>query len=149
MPKVLHRELRFKIIDRCLRDTRRRHTIATLTDACNRTLWDCYGIRVSRRTLQYDISILRRPPYNIELDADLLRLGYYRYADSNCEVPFLDASPVPSSQPVIVTIRTTQQYLSQIEDAIFALSPQAELLTPEPLRQHLLARLKDACAIYQ
>ena len=43
-----------------------------------------YGTVISLRTIQYDISILRKPPFNIELDESLLKRGVYRYFDTDC-----------------------------------------------------------------
>lgn len=84
MPRIIHRHIRFEVIDRCLRDSRREYHIRDLLDECNRTMMETYGTVISLCTIQYDISILRKPPFGIELDEDLLRRGVYRYFDTNC-----------------------------------------------------------------
>ena len=47
-------------------------------------MMECYGTTISLRSMQYDISILRKPPFSIELDEGLLKRGVYRYEDVNC-----------------------------------------------------------------
>lgn len=84
MPRIIHRHIRFQVIDRCLRDTRREYHIHDLLDECNRVMRQSYGTVISLRTIQYDISILRKPPFNIELDESLLKRGVYRYFDTDC-----------------------------------------------------------------
>ena len=90
MPRIIHRHIRFMVIDRCLRDTHRQYRIHDLLYECNRTMMQVYDTTISLRTIQYDISMLRNPPFNIELDEVLLRQGVYRYADTNCKrSPFM------------------------------------------------------------
>ena len=84
MPHIIHRHIRFQVIDRCLRDTRREYHIRDILDECNRTMQETYGTVISLRTIQYDISILRKAPFNIELDEELLKHGVYRYFDTGC-----------------------------------------------------------------
>lgn len=87
MPRIIHRHIRFIVIDRCLRDTRKQYKIHDILNECNRTMMQIYGTTISLRTVQYDISILRKPPFCIELDDVLLRRGIYRYADTSCKRP--------------------------------------------------------------
>lgn len=84
MPRIIYRHIRFQVIDRCLRDPRREYHIRDLLEECNRTMMETYGTVISLRTIQYDISILRKPPFGIELDEGLLKRGVYRYYDINC-----------------------------------------------------------------
>ncbi len=84
MPRIIHRHIRFQVIDRCLRDTRREYHIRDILDECNKAMQETYGTVISLRTIQYDISILRKPPFCIELDEKLLKGGIYRYFDTEC-----------------------------------------------------------------
>ncbi len=84
MPHIIHRHIRFQVIDRCLRDSRREYHIRDILDECNKTMQKTYGTVISLRTIQYDMSILRNPPFNIELDEALLKRGVYRYYDTEC-----------------------------------------------------------------
>ena len=53
--------IRYKTIDRCLRNSYRRWTIEDLVDACSDALYDMEGIRkrISLRTVQGDIQMMR------------------------------------------------------------------------------------------
>lgn len=61
MPVNKNALLRYKIIDRCLRNRYRRWTIEDLVDEISEALYDMEGIRkgISLRTVQNDIQIMR------------------------------------------------------------------------------------------
>ena len=150
MPRILYRDLRFRIIDRCLRDSHTQHTIASLTEACNRTLTASYGVRVSRRTVQYDISILRNTPYNIELNQTLLRQGIYRYADINCTVDFLaDSHNATPPRETLCTIKIKEHALPEFEQIVFQMGNNIEVVAPSHLRQKIKTRLQSTIEKYE
>ena len=61
MPVNKNALIRYKIIDRCLRNKYRRWTLDDLVEACSDALYDMEGIikGVSMRTVQADIQIMR------------------------------------------------------------------------------------------
>lgn len=87
MPRVLHRYLRFAMIDRCLRDSSHEYHIGDIHEECNRIMMQMYGTSISRRTVQYDLCILQQPPFCIDLDEKLRERGVYRYSNVNCPKP--------------------------------------------------------------
>lgn len=62
MPANKNALIRYKTIDKCLRNKYRRWTIEGLVEVCSNALYDCEGITndVSMRTVQSDIQIMRR-----------------------------------------------------------------------------------------
>lgn len=61
MPANKNALIRYKTIDRCLRNRYRRWTLDDLVDACSDALYDMEGIAkgVSARTVQGDLQIMR------------------------------------------------------------------------------------------
>lgn len=83
--------IRYRVLNRCLRNAHREFDINALLDAVNRELekHDCQPI--SERTLRADIQRLQEPPYNIELDESLKsgKRRLYRYADVSFSLPMV------------------------------------------------------------
>lgn len=84
MPRIIHKYLRFQVIDSCLRDVHREYKMLDILEKCNKLMMKHYGTTICLRSMQYDISILKKPPFCIELDESLLKRGIYRYEDVNC-----------------------------------------------------------------
>ena len=82
MPKVKNKEVRFKILNECLRDPYQRYGYENLLEELNRQLQLLDLPVVSQRTLKYDIEDMKAE-YGIELDKELLaeRPAVLRYAD--------------------------------------------------------------------
>ena len=61
MPRNKNALLRYRTIDRCLRNTGRRWTLQDLVDACSDALYEYEGKQdlVSTRTVQLDIQMMR------------------------------------------------------------------------------------------
>ena len=80
--------LRYKIIDRCLRNRYRRWTIEDLVDAVSDALYDMEGISkgVSIRTVQSDIQIMRSDRLGYNAPIEVYDQKYYRYADPNYSI---------------------------------------------------------------
>ena len=150
MPRVLYRELRFHVIDNCLRDERKFYNIQALTEACNKELMESFGVKVSRRTVQYDLSILRGAPYSIELDSHLLKRGIYRYADTQCTARLINAfsDNTESDDRVVCTLRVAQSIMPMLKNIITMLGSDAEILEPEALRQSVYSHLLSAIRQY-
>ena len=88
MPVNKNALLRYKIIDRCLRNRYRRWTIEDLVDAVSDALYDMEGISksVSIRTVQSDIQIMRSDRLSYNAPIEVYDQKYYRYADPNYSI---------------------------------------------------------------
>lgn len=83
MPANKNALIRYKTIDKCLRNRYRRCTIEDLVDACSDALYDMEGIAkgVSMRTVQGDIQIMRSDKLGYNAPIEVYDNKFYRYAD--------------------------------------------------------------------
>ena len=83
MPANKNALIRYKTIDRCLRNRYRRWTLDDLVEACSDTLYDMEGITkgVSTRTVQADIQIMRSDKLGYYAPIEVYDNKYYRYSD--------------------------------------------------------------------
>ena len=83
MPVNKNALIRYKTIDKCLRNRYRRWTIEDLVDACSDALYDMEGIDkgVSLRTVQGDIQIMRSDKLGYNAPIEVYENKFYRYAD--------------------------------------------------------------------
>lgn len=75
--------LRYRTIDRCLRDTGRRWTLRDLVEACGDALYEYEGKHdmVGTRTVQLDIQMMRSERLGYEAPIEVYDKKYYRYSD--------------------------------------------------------------------
>ena len=83
MPANKNALIRYKTIDKCLRNRYRRWTIEDVVDACSDALYDMEGIAkgVSMRTVQGDIQIMRSDKIGYNAPIEVYDNKFYRYAD--------------------------------------------------------------------
>ena len=88
MPANKNALIRYKTIDRCLRNPYRRWTIDDLVEACSDALYDMEGIvkGVSLRTVQGDLQIMRSDKLGYNAPIEVYDKIYYRYADPNYSI---------------------------------------------------------------
>lgn len=88
MPANKNALIRYKTIDRCLRNRFRRWTIDDLVDACSDALYDMEGIikGVSVRTVQGDIQMMRSDKLGFNAPIEVYDNKYYRYADRDYSI---------------------------------------------------------------
>jgi len=88
MPVNKNALLRYKIIDRSLRNRYRRWTIEDLVDAVSDALYDMEGIRkgISLRTVQADIQMMRSDKLGYNAPIEVYDQKFYRYADPNYSI---------------------------------------------------------------
>lgn len=104
--------IRYKVLDRCFRDSRRRYYIEDLVEACNEELSNYDGSSVSERTIRDDISFMQREagggiPLVKKYDG---HKAYYRYSDRNFSIMDL-----PMSQSEAEMLSDTIQMLSRFK----------------------------------
>lgn len=88
MPANKNALLRYKTIDRCLRNRYRRWTLDDLVDAVSDALYDMEGITkgVSMRTIQADIQMMRSDKMGYYAPIEVYDNKYYRYADPSYSI---------------------------------------------------------------
>ena len=82
MPVNKNALIRYKTIDRCLRNKYRRWTLDDLVEACSDALSEMEGITrgVSVRTVQADIQVMRSDKLGYEAPIEVYEGKFYRYA---------------------------------------------------------------------
>lgn len=88
MPVNKNALLRYKTIDRCLRNKYRRWTLDDLVEACSAALYEMEGITrvVSVRTVQADIQMMRSDKLGYNAPIEVYDNKYYRYEDANYSI---------------------------------------------------------------
>ena len=88
MPANKNALIRYKTIDRCLRNRFRLWTIDDLTEACSAALREMEGITkgVSVRTVQGDLQMMRSDKLGYNAPIEVFDKIYYRYADPNYSI---------------------------------------------------------------
>lgn len=104
--------IRYKVLDRCFRDSRRRYYIENLVEACNEELSNYDGSSVSERTIRDDLSFMQRQagggiPLVKKYDG---HKAYYMYSDRNFSIMDL-----PMSQSEAEMLSDTIQMLSRFK----------------------------------
>lgn len=105
--------LRYRTIDRCLRNTGRRWTLQDLVDACSNALYEYEGKQdlVSTRTVQLDIQMMRSDRLGYEAPIEVYDRKYYRYSDPNYSI-----SNRPLSEHDITVLNRTIDLLRQFDE---------------------------------
>ncbi len=88
MPANKNALIRYKTIDKCLRNPYRRWTLEDLVDACSDALYEMEGIDkgVSVRTIQSDIQTMRSDKLGYNAPIEVFDHKYYRYADEEYSI---------------------------------------------------------------
>lgn len=94
MPVNKNALLRYRVLDRCLRNRQRRYTLMDLRREISRALGaeDDEPLRVSRRTLQKDLALLRGGELGYHAPIEVVEQKYYRYADPDFTIRALPVS---------------------------------------------------------
>ena len=75
--------IRYKTIDRCLRNKYKKYTLDDLIEECSEALFEFEGKEayVSKRTIQLDIQNMRSEKFGYEAPIEVYDRKYYRYSD--------------------------------------------------------------------
>ena len=105
--------LRYKTIDRCLRNTARLWTLQDLVEACSDALYEYEGKKdmVSVRTTQLDIQMMRSDRLGYEAPIECYDRKYYRYSD-----PDYSISNRPLTEQDILALNRTIDLLKQFDE---------------------------------
>ena len=115
MPANKNALIRYKTIDRCLRNRYRRWTIEDLVDACSDALYDMEGIRkgISLRTVQGDIQMMRSDKLGYNAPIEVYDQRYYRYAD-----PQYSITEMPLSEDDFLLLKRAVDLLGKNENQL-------------------------------
>ncbi len=88
MPVTKHLLIRLITIDRCLQNRLRKWTLNDLVKACSEALLKCEGAKdgVSKRTLQYDIQLMRSNKLGLNAPISVTGKKYYYYSQPNYSI---------------------------------------------------------------
>jgi predicted DNA-binding transcriptional regulator YafY len=88
MPVNRNALIRYRTIDRCLQNRRRKWTLEDLIEACSDAIYEYQGIDtgVSRRTVQADIEMMRSNKLGYEAPIIVTDKKYYTYSDKSYSI---------------------------------------------------------------
>lgn len=88
MPANKNALIRYKTLDRCLRNKYRRWTLDDLVEACSEALYDMEGITkgVSVRTVQADIQMIRSDKLGFNAPIEVYDNKFYRYENPDYSI---------------------------------------------------------------
>lgn len=103
MPANKNALIRYKTIDRCLRNRYRRWTLDDLVEACSEALYEMEGILrgVSVRTVQADIQMMRSDKLGYNAPIEVYEGKYYRYAEDDYSI---SVSPLTTDMCELLTL---------------------------------------------
>jgi predicted DNA-binding transcriptional regulator YafY len=88
MPVNRNALIRYRVIDKCLQNRRRRWTIENLIDACNEALYEYDGLEqgVSLRTIRLDLNAMRSDKLGYNAPIIVTEKKYYSYEDAEYSI---------------------------------------------------------------
>ncbi len=112
MPVNRNALIRYRTIDRCLQNRRRKWTIEDLIEACNEALYEYEGRRqsVSLRTIRLDLSAMRSDKLGYNAPIIVTDKKYYSYED-----PAYSIKNIPLSSRDLDTLQEVSQLLRQFK----------------------------------
>ena len=112
MPVNRNALIRYRTIDRCLQNRRRKWTIDDLIDACNEALYEYEGRHgsVSLRTIRMDLSAMRSDKLGYNAPIVVTDKKYYSYED-----PGYSIKNIPLTHQDLGTLQEVSQLLRQFK----------------------------------
>ncbi|MDR2962038.1 MAG: WYL domain-containing protein [Bacteroidales bacterium] len=110
MPASKSKNYRFRIIDTCLRNTSREWTLEDLIEAVSQQLASEFNVeKVSKRSIQYDIALMREQP-PVGYNAPIVCIdGKYKYSDENFSLQHCQLSQ-PDVENLTEVVNTLKQF---------------------------------------
>lgn len=80
--------IRYKTLDKCLKNKYRKYTLEDLIDECSEALFEFEGKEsyVSKRTVQLDLQNMRSEKFGYEAPIEVYDRKYYRYSDPDYSI---------------------------------------------------------------
>ena len=110
MPVNRNALIRYRTLDKCLRNRFRQWTLEDLIDACSDALYEYEGIDkgVSRRTIQGDLQMMRSDKLGYNAPITVNEKKYYTYADADYSI-----TNIPLSEQDLDTLNEVKAILQQ------------------------------------
>lgn len=104
--------IRYKVIDQCLQNRRRRWTLEDLVEACSEALYEFEGSRkgVSVRTVQLDIQNMRSEKLGYNAPIVVIEKKYYLYEDKEYSI-----TKIPLSKQDLGMLSEVVELLKQLK----------------------------------
>ena len=113
MPAHKSKNFRYRIIDECLREPEKKWTLEKLINEVSQRLTDEFGVqKVSRRSIQYDIALMRQKP-PVGYDAPIVCIeGHYSYSkeDFSIQNEQLSKPDIDNLSEVVNTLKQYKNY---------------------------------------
>src|SRR5678815_1295954 len=105
MPVNRNALIRYRSIDKCLQNRRRKWTIEALIDACNDALYEYEGIEkgVSIRTIRLDLNAMRSDKLGYSAPIIVKDKKYYTYEDADYSIANIPLTAQDLGIPVSYT----------------------------------------------
>ena len=105
--------IRYKTLDKCLKNKFRKYTLDDLIDECSEALFEFEGKEsfVSKRTIQLDIQNMRSEKFGYEAPIEVYEKKYYRYSD-----PDYSIHNIQVNESDLRTMNNAIQILKQFKD---------------------------------
>lgn len=112
MPVNRNALIRYKTIDTCLRNRRRRWTLQNLIDKVSDALYDYEGMEkgISRRTIQADIQMMRSDKLGYNAPIIIVEKKYYTYEDADYSI-----TNIPLSEHDLTRMSEAVEVLKQFK----------------------------------
>lgn len=105
--------IRYKTLDKCLKNKYRQYTLEDLIDECSEALFEFEGKEsfVSKRTIQLDLQNMRSEKFGYEAPIEVYERKYYRYSD-----PEYSIHNISVNESDLKAMNNAVQILKQFKD---------------------------------
>ncbi len=105
--------IRYKTLDKCLKNKYRKYTLEDLIDECSEALFEFEGKEsyVSKRTVQLDLQNMRSEKFGYEAPIEVYERKYYRYRD-----PEYSIHNISVNESDLKAMNNAVQILKQFKD---------------------------------
>ncbi|MEJ0081706.1 MAG: hypothetical protein WDM78_12350 [Puia sp.] len=112
MPINRNALIRYRVIDKCLQNRRRKWTIENLIDACNEALYEYDGLEqgVSMRTIRMDLNAMRSDRLGYNAPIIVVDKKYYSYEDADYSI-----SNIPLTEQDLSVLQEVSHLLQQFK----------------------------------
>ncbi|AZA93087.1 Uncharacterised protein [Chryseobacterium nakagawai] len=105
--------IRYKTLDKCLKNKYRKYTLEDLIDECSEALFEFEGKEsfISKRTIQLDLQNMRSEKFGYEAPIEVFERKYYRYSD-----PEYSIHNISVNESDLKAMNNAVQILKQFKD---------------------------------
>ncbi|MGA9213279.1 helix-turn-helix transcriptional regulator, partial [Kaistella sp.] len=105
--------IRYKTLDKCLKNTFKKYTLEDLIEQCSEALFEYEGKEsfVSKRTVQLDLQNMRSEKFGYEAPIEVFDRKFYRYSDSEYSIHHISVT-----ENDLKTMNNAIQILKQFKD---------------------------------